>query len=120
MKSGNKITGTKGELAAVERLKQEGYQIIQRNYRNKWGEIDVVAKKGARIVFVEVKSKSGNAYGEPWEMINTWKVGQVERIGQMWCDEHKWAGLCRVDVVGVWLDQIGEVKRVEHWENVQI
>jgi putative endonuclease len=116
-KSLNRTTGNKGEAAAAEKLVSEGYEILGRNYRNKWGEVDLVAKNNNTIVFVEVKTKSGSQFGEPWEMINNWKIQQVERIGKMWCDEYGWKGLCRVDVVGVWMKG-EEVERIEHWENV--
>ena len=121
MKQVNKKTGNKGECVAVEKLLEEGYEILTRNYRNKWGEIDVVAKRDERIVFVEVKTKMGEDYGEPWEMINKHKLKQVENMGYLWCEEMEWKGLCRIDVVGVWLDRVsGEATRIEHWEDVQM
>ena len=86
----------------------------------KWGEVDIVAKKGEMVVFVEVKTKTEDIYGEPWEMINHHKLKQVENMGHLWCEEFNWKGLCRIDVVGVWLDTLGEVTRIEHWENVQL
>jgi len=124
MKKDNKKVGRKGEGAAAEELSREGYEILARNYGNKWGEIDIVAgiKKGEDEyrVFVEVKTKTEEGYGEPWEMIDRHKLKQVMNMGHLWCEEYGWKGLCRVDVVGVWLDQEGAVSRIEHWENVQL
>lgn len=120
MKQENRRKGNKGERAAAEKLVTEGYEILTRNYRNKWGEVDIVVKKGETIVFVEVKTKTEEDYGEPWEMINHHKLKQVENMGHLWCEEFGYQGLCRIDVVGVWLDIEGEVKRIEHWENVQL
>lgn len=125
MKKDNRNIGNKGEDAAVEKLLAEGYEILARNFRNKWGEVDIVCKqvKGNReqvIVFVEVKTKTGDEYGEPWEMINKHKLKQVENMGYLWCTEFDYKGLCRIDVVGVWLNIEGEVERIEHWEDVQI
>ncbi len=82
--------------------------------------MDIVAKKDERVVFVEVKTKTEDIFGEPWEMIDRHKLKQVENMGHLWCEEFNWGGLCRIDVVGVWLDQAGAVARIEHWENVQI
>lgn len=123
MKQLNKSTGNKGEKAAAEMLEQKGYEILARNYRSKWGEVDIVARLVGREeyrVFVEVKTKTGEEYGEPWEMIDHHKLQKVENMGHLWCEEYGWSGLCRVDVVGVWLDEAGEVARIEHWENVQL
>ncbi len=114
----NKVTGNRGESLAAEHLMQKGYKILARNYRSKWGEVDIVAKVGEIVVFVEVKTKSTDKYGEPWEMVNHHKIEQVKRMGEMWCREYAWEGRVRVDVVGVWLDQ--EEPRIEHWESVEI
>ena len=120
MKQDNKKVGRKGEVAAVEILQKKGYYILERNYQNKWGEVDIVARVGDYRVFVEVKTKTEDTYGEPWEMIDAHKLKRVENMGYLWCDEFGWNGLCRIDVIGVWLNEEGEVSRIEHWENVQL
>ena len=120
MKQKNRQTGNKGETAACELLQREGYEILTRNYGNKWGEVDIVCKKEEYRVFVEVKTKRGGEYGEPWEMINSHKLHQVQNMGHLWCEEYGWKGLCRIDVVGVWMGIDDEVERIEHWENVQM
>ena len=130
MKQNNRNTGNKGEDAAAERLQAEGYEILARNFRNKWGEVDIIAstrrhvgtsaREETMLVFVEVKTKTGDEYGEPWEMINKHKLKQVENMGHLWCSEFDYKGLCRIDVVGVWLGIGGDVERIEHWEDVQI
>lgn len=128
MKQENRKKGNRGEAVAAEKLLTEGYEILTRNYRNKWGEVDIIAKTKSEtrnqkqdvVVFVEVKTKTEDVYGEPWEMINHHKLKQVENMGHLWCEEFGWKGLCRIDVVGVWLDIEGEVTRVVHWENVQL
>lgn len=129
MKQNNRKTGSKGEEAAAELLRSKGYEILQMNYRNKWGEVDIIAKlkvQNAKLgeeeyrVFVEVKTKTEGEYGEPWEMIDAHKLKRVENMGHLWCEEFGWNGYCQIDVVGVWLDIEGEVARLEHWENVQL
>lgn len=128
MKQQNKITGNKGERVAAEYLRQKGYEILEQNYRNKWGEVDIICRQkldtgSQKIeyrVFVEVKTKTEDIYGEPWEMINHHKLKQVENMGYLWCQEYGWEGLCRIDVVGVWLDSTGEIAELKHWENVQL
>jgi putative endonuclease len=122
-KQGNKVTGNKGETLAAEHLMMKGYKILQRNYSSKWGEVDIICKQHMAnvvqqdvIVFVEVKTKTTDKYGEPWEMVNAWKIEQVKKMGETWCREYAWEGRVRVDVVGVYLD--GETPRIEHWESV--
>lgn len=117
-KQQNKMTGNEGERLASESLQIKGYQILARNYRSKWGEIDIIAKINNIVVFVEVKTKTTDKFGEPWEMINHWKVEQVKKIGEVWCREYGWEGRVRLDVIGVWILENGP--RVEHWENVEL
>jgi putative endonuclease len=124
MKMNNRKTGNKGEQIAADFLANKGYEILERNYHNKWGEVDIVSRcrvKGENyVVFVEVKTKTDEIYGEPWEMINKHKLKQITQMGHLWCMENHYHGLLRIDVVGVWLDMSGEVMRVAHWENVQL
>ncbi len=124
MKINNRKTGNKGEQIAADFLADKGYEILDQNYRNKWGEVDIVSiykvKGESYVVFVEVKTKTEEIYGEPWEMINKHKLKQITQMGHLWCMENHYHGLLRIDVVGVWLDIAGEMARVEHWENVQL
>lgn len=117
-KQQNKVTGNVGERLAAESLQIKGYEILGRNYRSKWGEIDIVAKINNTVVFVEVKTKTTDKFGEPWEMVNHWKVEQVKRMGEVWCREFGWEGRVRMDVIGVWLND--NEPRIEHWESVDI
>lgn len=128
MKQNNRKTGNKGEEVAAEYLAKKGYEILERNYREKYGEVDIVCKITNHkfpnsqieeyVVFVEVKTKTEGEYGEPWEMINRHKLKQITQMGHLWCLQNHYHGLLRIDVVGVWLNIGGEVERVEHWENV--
>lgn len=124
MKVNNRKTGNKGEGVAAELLRSKGYEILARNYRAKYGEVDIVAKRVIKgeiyTVFVEVKTKTEEMYGEPWEMINKHKLKQITQMGHLWSMENHYHGLLRIDVVGVWVDAGGDVTKVEHWENVQM
>ncbi|MFA4859093.1 MAG: YraN family protein [Candidatus Margulisiibacteriota bacterium] len=125
MKQDNKKTGVIGEKAAEEFLRKKGYEILERNFRTKFGEIDIIAKekrKGATLpitVFVEVKTKSGEEFGEPWEMVDGRKLEKVKRMAELYLMKKRLGEVaCRIDVVGVWLDGEGEVEKIEHWDNV--
>lgn len=116
MKQQNKNTGKIGEQIAESFLVKKGYEILERNWGNKWGEVDLIVEKNKIIVFVEVKTKIGEDWGTPEEMINKHKLGKVRRMGEVYLLEHEVA--CRVDVVAVVLETDGSVKRVTHYENV--
>lgn len=113
-----------GEDETVKLLVKKGYQILERNFRTRWGEIDVIARgkrKGRTLplVFVEVKTKTGEQFGEPWEMINKRKWQQVKNMATVYLTKNGLGEVsCRIDVVGVWLDPDHQVTKIEHWENV--
>jgi len=125
MKRDNKKVGAIGEDAAAQFLRKKDYQILERNFHTRWGEIDIIAREkrsaqgGPKIVFVEVKTKTGDQYGEPWEMINRNKYQQVKNMAQVYLTKNGLGEVpCRIDVIGVWLDLEHEVEKIKHWENV--
>lgn len=110
--------GVRGERVALERLTREGYRLVERNFRTKWGEIDLIMRDKKTLVFVEVKAKTGEEFGTPEQMVGTKKLRQVVRIGEMYSDREVWEGGVRVDVVAIVFDKIGKVERYNHYENV--
>ena len=126
MKRFNLDKGREGEQRAVEFLLKKGYQIIERNWRTRFGEIDIVAKDKEVMVFVEVKTKTGNQFGEPWEMVNRHKLEQVRKMGEVYLAKNGLSdAAARVDVIGVWLNPTSRkasrdaVAKIEQWENVE-
>ena len=120
-----------GEELAAEYLQEKGYKIEERNFRTRFGEIDIICWDGPILVFVEVKTKIGHDFGEPEEMVNKTKLGQVQRMGEVYTelktqelkesrtqDRNRWKGRCRVDVMAIVLKESGEVERLEHYEAV--
>lgn len=118
MKSQNKVTGNRGEDLAAEYLLKKGYKIEERNFRTRFGEIDIVCWDGETLVFVEVKTKIGHDFGEPEEMVNKGKLAQVKRMGDVYLQDCGLEVPCRIDVVAVVLTHEGEVERIEHYEAV--
>ncbi len=94
-------TGKKGEEAAVSFLKIQGYKIIEKNFRTRHGEIDIIADDGC-ISFVEVRSVNSGRFGLPEHSINRRKQNQIAKAALMYI---KTKGLenkdCRFDVVSV-------------------
>jgi putative endonuclease len=72
--------GEKGEALAARRLKKSGYKIIETNYRNQLGEIDIIAKENDTIVFVEVKSRRSIRFGNPKQAITVRKQKKISMV----------------------------------------
>jgi putative endonuclease len=118
MKSDNKKTGNKGEELATRYLEKKGYKIIERNFRTRFGEIDIVCWDALTLVFVEVKTKIGHNFGEPEEMVNKGKLSQVKRMGEVFLQDKNIEVQCRIDVVAIVLFENGEVEKLEHYQAV--
>lgn len=94
--------GAKGEDLAIRYLKKRGYRIIERNYRVKLGEIDIIAEQGDDLVFIEVKTRSDTSFGSPFESITVQKQKQLSKVALEYIGKKK-CHLCpaRFDVVGI-------------------
>lgn len=81
--------GERGEIIAWEFLMKQGYQILEKNYRCKIGEADVVARKNGRLVFVEVKTRSSGHFGRPEEAVHAVKQRKIVKVAQWYQKEKK-------------------------------
>ncbi len=103
-----------GEDAAAAVLADQGFVILERNYRCRLGEIDIVARDGQVLCFVEVKAVSGDEAGSPFEKVTPHKQSRIVRVAQAYLQEHRQEEEpCRFDVVGVWLDGDTAAARTE-------
>jgi putative endonuclease len=108
-----------GENAAVDFLKKKGYLIIERNFRKRYGEIDIIAIKDNVLVFIEVKTRKSKQFGTPLEAITYWKLRELKRMAEYYSLTHpKLPKALRIDGVGVLLDKDNEVAAIEHVENI--
>ncbi len=71
------VTGSEGERLAGEFLEQQGYEVMERNWRHGRHELDIVARKGPELVIVEVKTRSSSQYGQPLEAVKTGKRSKL-------------------------------------------
>lgn len=117
-KKQNLTVGRLGEKSAKEYLQQRGYKILQQNYRTRYAEIDLIARKGDVLVFVEVRTKIGEQFGTPEETLQGKKLQRVKRNALWYAGHVKWDKQCRVDAVCIVLDEHGAVQKLAHYENV--
>ncbi|AMB58191.1 YraN family protein [Microterricola viridarii] len=117
-RQGNQRLGRFGEQQAVRYLESTGYRVLERNWRCKHGEIDIVAAQDGRLVFVEVKTRTSDAFGHPFEAITAAKLRRMHVLARLWCAAHPGiTGLVRLDVIGI-LAPAGRPARIEHLEGV--
>lgn len=110
--------GSIGEELATKYIKDKGYNILDRNYRTKLGELDIIAKKENIIVFIEVKTRTSNVYGIPSEAVNYKKQQTIQKLAQQYILYRKLSNSCfsyRFDVIEVKL--IGKKYKIDHIEN---
>ena len=101
-----KELGAKGERLAASFLRRQGYRILQRNYTCQYGEIDLVARHGNQVVFVEVKTRSGTGFGGPAEAVTLDKQRQLIRVAENYRTEKSLSGVpCRFDVVSILIEE---------------
>ena len=143
MKTQNKQIGQIGEQLAADYLKHKGYKILDRNWGSKFGEIDIICSCYSRneryntpgvkgnlsphqvcinqsvsgvIVFVEVKTKIGDQFGSPEQMVTSRKLAQIQRMASQYflaVDKAK-----RIDVVAIVINHDHKLVRLNHYEAV--
>lgn len=114
-----KQLGDAGEDIATEHLVRRGFRILERNYRTRWGELDIVAFDGSTIAFVEVKTRRAAPGRTPFESIHPRKRGQVRRMASSWLrdrTDRPTARLLRFDAIAVIFDRADRLVALEHLE----
>ena len=94
--------GKTGETIASDFLKKNGYTILTRNYRRRFGEIDIIAREGDYLVFIEVKTRTGTSHGHPLEAITLRKQRQISKVAQCYlAEKNLFDTTARFDVVSI-------------------
>lgn len=111
--------GKIGENAACHYLQKQGYLIIERNFRSRGGEIDLIIQKANKIVFVEVKTRIGDAKGKPYESVNYFKLSHLKRAINFYLlqNPHKNSKLS-IFVIGIILNEDRSIKELKCYEDV--
>ncbi|MBI2100619.1 MAG: YraN family protein [Candidatus Vogelbacteria bacterium] len=123
--------GKKGEDLAIEFLKKQDYEILDRNYWQKWGEIDIVAKKDGIIHFVEVKTVSRDHllilnreedFYEPEDNLHPWKLRRLARAVETYLldkkvsDDIDW----QTDAISIYLDHSDQLLKIDYLPNITL
>jgi putative endonuclease len=114
------LLGAAGERLASEHLQRRGFQILERNYRTRWGELDIVAYDGRVLAFCEVKTRrAGGSFGAALEAVSPRKQSRLRRMAGCWLADradHPRARTVRMDAIGITVDGAGRLVSLEHLE----
>lgn len=106
--------GKKGEQLAAEFLMQKGFEIVARNYRHGRAEIDLIVRRDDWLIFVEVKARSSNDFGEPEEFVDVRKMNKLFEAAEEYIYSTDWHGHIRFDIVSV---KLGKEPVIELFED---
>jgi putative endonuclease len=105
--------GRRGEEIAASYLQQQGYTILARNWRCPAGEVDIVAREGETLAFVEVRARRGDRFGTPEESITRAKQTRLVELAQTYLQEAELGDVAwRIDVIAIRMGARGEVQRL--------
>jgi putative endonuclease len=108
--------GKTGEDLACRELERRGYAILERRWRLRGGEIDIIARHGDTVVFVEVKARDGSTFGEGSEAVTVRKQRRIVQLAVWYLARHRLVDVpCRFDVVSIAIDRVPPV--VEVYQN---
>lgn len=121
-KKENYKKGKRGEEIALNYLIEKGYILIEINYENKLGEIDLIMTNKDILIFIEVKLKVGDKYGSPEEMISNFKLRQIRKIAEIYLVlnplvKNKFQKY-RIDAVCIVMEDFNNIGRIRHYENL--
>ena len=110
--------GRYGEDVAARHLSEAGWEVLARNWRCEWGELDIVAVDADELVAVEVKTRRSTSFGSPQEAVTHAKLKRLRRLAAAWLDQQSRSfGGVRIDVIAVTVERAGAA-HVEHLQAV--
>ena len=119
MGSSRQELGLLGEDTAVKALKARGHVIVDRNWRCPAGEVDIVARNDSTWLFVEVRTRTGSAFGTPEESLTRDKQDRMVSVAEHYLADHNLGDVdYQLDLVAVEVDHAGDIVRVDLLENV--
>ncbi len=121
MKRYNKNLGDFGEVVAAKYLRDKGYEILEKNYLVKGGEVDIIAYGNNILVFAEVKTRSTDKFGTPSEAVDKKKIEKLKLAAECFYRENPYDAEIRFDVFEVYAEYVGNepyLKEINHIENI--
>ncbi|MFZ5633877.1 MAG: YraN family protein [Bacillota bacterium] len=110
--------GRAGEDAAVHYLRKKGLRIVQRNFRCRLGELDIIARDGSSLVFIEVRTVAGSAFGTAQESVDRKKRIKLRQVAMYYIQSGNVGNLpMRFDVIAVTIDRDSKVLKLDHIVN---
>jgi len=97
--------GRRGEAMAIRFLKQKGFAILETNWRKGKGEVDIIAMDKNTLVFVEVKTRTGNSLAQPEAFVTPLKMKHLAVMATLYMEEKNYDGELRFDVIGIWREK---------------
>jgi len=115
----NQTVGKIGEEMAQNFLQKKDYKILEKNFRSRYGEIDLIAIKDNLIKFVEVKTRIGTSKGMPYEAVNYYKIKHLERACQYFLLKKNLKNYkLSLDVISIILNGKLEIEKIDFFENI--
>lgn len=112
------VLGRHGEQLAARHLQADGWTVLDRNWRCRDGELDIVAEDGATLVFCEVKTRRGEGFGSPFDAVTAVKARRLRTLALRWLADHRPGAVeVRFDVIGVVVPRDAPA-RIEHLRGV--
>jgi putative endonuclease len=112
-----KELGSKGEKMASDYLEGIGYRVLDKNFRKREGEIDLIAEKDGEIAFIEVKTRGGGGFGYPEEAVDDEKIEKMTDVANLWLEEkEKLDNSWRIDIIAIELDS--GTPKITHIKNI--
>jgi putative endonuclease len=96
-----KEIGDRGEQEAIHYLQEKGFLVLERNYRYRRYEVDIIARQESTLVFIEVKRRKNNRFGYPEEFIDEAKLDRIMEAAQAYCEDIDWNGDIRFDAIAI-------------------
>lgn len=117
----SKSFGKLGEIKARQYLKQNNYKILITNFRTRVGEIDIIGEKDGQLIFFEVKARIGDLKGKPYESITYWKLNHLKKAIYFYLVKNNlFNSKLRIDVISIEFNQDKSIKKLLHFENVEL
>ncbi|MGA1861650.1 YraN family protein [Deferribacter thermophilus] len=104
--------GKFGENKAAKYLEKQGYQILEKNFKSKYGEIDIIAQKDNQIIFIEVKTRNNKKFGAGFEAVDNRKIEKIIKTANFFITKNNFLDkLIRFDVISI------DKEKITHIEN---